>query len=270
MKRYFAAALLLASCRPDQPASTTAEAPAAASAAASAPAATAASPAAVPTDTLHVADSLGHPLGVLRLRPSTQAAFGKLSAALPARGPDLPQRVLGHVVVSPGGVVVVSAQHLPGARVRVSRGALVADGQRRPALHDVAADARHLTQHLTQHLEVPVAGVVAVVGAERLGAGRPGAVTVLSAARLVRWLQRRPRALDPETVDAVAAHLRALGTSPQAQPAEHPEHPEHPEQRFERLHARVRTADRVRRGWQVLLAVAASSGVVVALLDVLG
>jgi hypothetical protein len=81
MKRYLAAALLLASCRPDQPATTTGPAPAAAPT--PAPARPAAS-----ADTLHVADSLGRPAGVLRLRPSTPAAFDQLDAALPARPSD--------------------------------------------------------------------------------------------------------------------------------------------------------------------------------------
>ncbi|WP_194906254.1 NERD domain-containing protein [Quadrisphaera sp. INWT6] len=148
----------------------------------------------------------------------------------PSGSPGEPPRVLDHVVVGPGGVVVVSAQHLPGARVRVSRGALVADGQRRPALTRAADDARLLNQHLTlqlsgqpgQHLDVPVVGAVAVVGAERLSAGRPSAVAVLSAARLVRWLQRRPRALTPDAVDAVAAHLRLLATSQPPSPHDTP------------------------------------------------
>jgi len=192
----------------------------------------------------------------------------------PTGGPGGAPRVLDHVVVGPGGVVVIGAQHLPGARVRVSRGALVADGQRRPALAQAGDDARLLAQLLArtpaQHLGIPVVGAVAVVGAERLSAGRPGEVAVLSAARLVRWLQRRPRALTPDAVDAVAAHLRDLATStaPSLVPSTGQPDPS-PVPQFERLHARVRTADRVRRAWQLLLALAASSGVVVALLELL-
>jgi hypothetical protein len=75
--------LLLASCRPDEPARTTAapQSPAATSAAAT--------PAVAPTDTLAVADSVGHRVGILQLRPSTQAAFAKLSPGpLPARPSD--------------------------------------------------------------------------------------------------------------------------------------------------------------------------------------
>lgn len=201
----------------------------------------------------------------------------------PTGGPGRAARVLDHVVVGPCGVVVISAQHLPGARVRVSRGALVADGQRRPALARAAFDARLLDQLLdqllsepsaqvpAQHLDVPVVGAVAVVGAERLSAGRSSAVAVLSAARLVRWLHRRPRALTPDAVDAVAAHLRVLATSATPSPVPSTGQPDpSPVQPFERLHARVRTADRVRRAWQLLLALAASSGAVVALLELLG
>lgn len=85
MKAFVSSALLLlASCHPDQPATTTAAPPAA-----TAPAAVAASAAVAPTDTLAVADSVGHRVAVLPLRPSTQGAFAKLPAGpLPARPSD--------------------------------------------------------------------------------------------------------------------------------------------------------------------------------------
>jgi hypothetical protein len=75
--------LLLASCQPDQPASTPA-------ASQSPPAASVASASAVPTtDTLAVADSVGHRVAVLQLRPSNQTAFAQLPAGpLPARPSD--------------------------------------------------------------------------------------------------------------------------------------------------------------------------------------
>lgn len=71
--------LLLAGCQPDQPVT---------SAASSSPTRAVTTPAAA-TDTLAVADSLGHRAAVLQLRPSTQAAFAKLAAGpLPARPTD--------------------------------------------------------------------------------------------------------------------------------------------------------------------------------------
>ncbi|GAB3637377.1 hypothetical protein GCM10027422_29670 [Hymenobacter arcticus] len=86
MKLYLGPALLLllASCRPDQPAGNAAapQSPPTAPAAASASAA-------APTDTLAVADSVGHRIGILNLRPSTKAEFAKLPAGpLPARPSD--------------------------------------------------------------------------------------------------------------------------------------------------------------------------------------
>ncbi|HEX8326672.1 MAG TPA: hypothetical protein VF629_03965 [Hymenobacter sp.] len=81
MKHYAALALLLAACQPDKPATT---GPAAPTETVGPATANAAGPAA---DTLHVADSLGRPAGVLRLRPSTKAAFDQLRATDP-----LPQR----------------------------------------------------------------------------------------------------------------------------------------------------------------------------------
>lgn len=75
--------LLLASCRPDQPANNAADPSAATAPATPSPTAGA------PSDTLAVADSVGHRLAVLQLRPSTQAAFAKLPPSpLPARPSD--------------------------------------------------------------------------------------------------------------------------------------------------------------------------------------
>ena len=85
MKSYLSPALLLllASCRPDQPADE-----AAAPQAPAAPVATSTS-ASGRTDTLAVADSVGRRVAVLQLRPSTQSAFAKLPAGpLPARPSD--------------------------------------------------------------------------------------------------------------------------------------------------------------------------------------
>jgi hypothetical protein len=80
MKPYLGPALLLASCRPDQPAGN-ADAPQSPTA----PSTTASAP----TGTLAVADSVGRRLAVLQLRPSTQGAFAKLPAgSLPARPSD--------------------------------------------------------------------------------------------------------------------------------------------------------------------------------------
>jgi hypothetical protein len=78
----FALLVLLASCHPDKPAATTA-------APQTGPSAQATATAAALADTLAVADSLGHRVGILRLRPSSQAAFAKLPAGpLPTRPSD--------------------------------------------------------------------------------------------------------------------------------------------------------------------------------------
>jgi hypothetical protein len=84
MKSYLSPALLLllASCQPDTPASNPA------TTAPTSPATTAAQANSSP-DTLHVADSLGRQVDVLRLRPSTAAEFAKLPVGpLPARPTD--------------------------------------------------------------------------------------------------------------------------------------------------------------------------------------
>lgn len=85
MKLYLSPALLLllASCRPDQPASNAAAPPPPATLA------TTGTPASAPSDTLAVADSVGHRIGILQLRPSTKADFEQLPAGpLPDRPSD--------------------------------------------------------------------------------------------------------------------------------------------------------------------------------------
>lgn len=82
MKTYFLPALLLltARCQSDQPAASPPPP--------SAPTIARAAPAGI-TDTLAVADSVGHRVAILRLLPSTKAAFAKLPAGLlPARPSD--------------------------------------------------------------------------------------------------------------------------------------------------------------------------------------
>ncbi|MBO2008803.1 hypothetical protein [Hymenobacter negativus] len=78
MKYYAALALLLAACQPDKPTATT-------TGSATPPAGDTASPTAagVAADTLQVADSLGHFVGVAQLRPSTKAAFDQLRSTDP-------------------------------------------------------------------------------------------------------------------------------------------------------------------------------------------
>jgi hypothetical protein len=81
MKYYAALALLLVACQPDKPATTTGSAKLPAEVTAGPDAAVSSA------DTLQVADSLGHPAGVARLRPSTKAAFDRLATTelLPQR-----------------------------------------------------------------------------------------------------------------------------------------------------------------------------------------
>lgn len=82
MKTYFLPALLLlmAGCQPDQPAATPPPP--------STPSTVRAAPVGI-ADTLAVADSVGHRVAILQLRPSTEAAFAKLPLGpLPARPSD--------------------------------------------------------------------------------------------------------------------------------------------------------------------------------------
>ena len=83
MKAYFLPALILlmARCQPDQPVATTPPP--------SLPTTARAAPAGI-ADTLAVADSVGHRVAILQLRPSTEAAFARLPAGpLPPRPSDV-------------------------------------------------------------------------------------------------------------------------------------------------------------------------------------
>jgi len=98
------AALGLASCQDKgQPAASSATQPTPAGASAE----TKVSASSSAADTLAVADSLGHRVGVLRLRPSTQAAFAKLPPGpLPARPSDSEnQSKVTDAPLPPGGQV---------------------------------------------------------------------------------------------------------------------------------------------------------------------
>lgn len=168
-----------------------------------------------------------------------------------------------HLLVGPGGVCAVTTLHLPGSRVRAARGALVVDGQREPHLRRAQQRARAVQRRLAEAtgVDVPVRAVVVVLGAERLGLPlRTGEVAVLRAPVLVRWLRRQPHRLDPTTATRLAAAVAASAAPATTAGAAGSGAPGC-EDAFEELHQRVRAADRLRRGWFVALAVAASTGV---------
>jgi hypothetical protein len=198
---------------------------------------------------------VGRRLGALRHRSGPTEPWHVLH--------DLPlgERV-DHLLVGPGGVYAVTTLHLPGSRVRAGRAELVVDGQREPHLLLAQQRARAVQRRLAEvtGLDVPVRAVVAVLGAERLGLPlRAGEVAVLRAPVLVRWLRRQPHRLDRATATRLAA--AASSAAPGAPgPATTDDEPRSADA-FEELHERVRAADRLRRGWFVALAVAASTGV---------
>ncbi|MGQ7296567.1 nuclease-related domain-containing protein [Quadrisphaera sp. KR29] len=231
---------------------------------------------------------VGRRLRALRHRCGTGAPWRVVhDLALPAphgglgagsgTGPGLglgPEQV-DHLLVGPGGVLAVTTLHLPGARVRAGRGGLVVDGRREPHLRRAQQRAREVERLLREAAgsswsfapgasttgrggEVPVRAVVAVLGAERLALPlRAHDVAVVRAPVLVRWLRRQPHVLGADAVADLAAAVEQLarttgGPAPDGSGTL---------AGFEALEERVRTADRLRRTWLAVLAVAGSAAV---------
>lgn len=189
-------------------------------------------------------------------------------------------RDIDHLLVGPGGVLVVRTAHHPGSRVRVE-GRRVRVG-RSPAGHvpalqrSVVETTRALVDATGEH--VAVRGLLVVHGARSVDVSDPvPGLTALADRDVVAWLRSRPTTLssvDVARLAAVAARP-STWTAPGRGQDEAPDEQGRQERRsaesraFDELHAQVRAARRVRRRWwvaTVLLAVAvaaASAGVLV-------
>ncbi|WP_433862610.1 NERD domain-containing protein [Streptomyces sp. L7] len=155
-----------------------------------------------------------------------------------------------HIVVGPPGVFVVNTEHHRGQRVWVGERAVLVAGQKQPYLRNSDLEASRVRGVLAQAgIAAPVTAVVALVGTKEVTVRqRPRRVVVLRAEQLVRWLTRRPAVLDAATIAEVAglfddpATWRPVDSSPETV------------ERFAVIEREVRTAQLVRAGW--LLAVA--------------
>lgn len=162
------------------------------------------------------------------------------------RGSDI-----DHVVISPAGVVTVNTKHHPDKRVWVGARTVLVNGQRQPYLrsseHEVQRAAKLLGEALGR--PVPVRGAVAV----------------LDASHLVRWLERLPAALS----DAEVAEVAALAAIPRTWQRRPDPSGADPTPAFERLRVEVRSAGRQR----VVVALSAWATVagagIIALIEVL-
>ncbi len=113
-----------------------------------------------------------------------------------------------HLVVAPGGVVVVRTAHHAGERVLVRGRQVRADGRPLGHVREVERQVAAVADRLgaAAGLEVPVRAVVVLVGARSVRAADvPRPVTVLTDDDLVGWLARRPRVMSQVVVDRLAA-----------------------------------------------------------------
>ena len=150
-----------------------------------------------------------------------------------------------HLVVGPGGVFVINTKHHRGARLAVYDRSLLVNGVKQPYLRNSDLEASRVRGLLLRAgIEAPVHAVIVVVGAKEVRLHRkPVRTAVVRSESLVRWLTRRPAALDDETV-ARAARLFDDPSSWRAV-----ESPGDTAERFGAIEREVRSAQLVRAGW---------------------
>ncbi|WP_375503689.1 nuclease-related domain-containing protein [uncultured Jatrophihabitans sp.] len=125
------------------------------------------------------------------------------------RGSDI-----DHVVIGPGGVFTINAKHHPDANVWVGGGTVKVNGFNQPYVRNSRHEATRAAKLLSAAagVEIPVRGVVAVVGAQRgfTVKRQPDDVTVVNRRDVLKYLRETLPVLDEtaiETIYAVARHL---------------------------------------------------------------
>jgi hypothetical protein len=124
---------------------------------------------------------------------------------------------IDHVVIGPGGVFTVNAKDRPDSKVWIGNSAFILNGPRLRSVSVNRFEASRATQLLTDKVgfAVPVTGLIAIVGAEKLtprDQPRDGAVVVVRREDIYRWLSRRPAVLDDKQIDAIYAAARRSTT----------------------------------------------------------
>lgn len=163
------------------------------------------------------------------------------SAPIGTRGSDI-----DHVVVGAAGVFTINTKFHEGARVWVGSHRLLVNGQAKDHLRNTRYEATRTQKLLSAaaRTEVPVTGVIAIVGAKQITIReRPSDVAVLDAAQLTRWLKKQKHRLDQVQTVALSALVRDAATwtsESQHQPDI---------SGFDALHREVVGAKRVRMIW---------------------
>ena len=122
---------------------------------------------------------------------------------------------IDHIAIGPAGVFTINAKHHPGAKVWVGGNTVLINGHRQPYVRNAQHEASRASRLLgaVVGFEVPVHGVVAVVGAADFRVeAQPHDVAVLAHLRLRDWLWGQPPALGPDAVDTVVRAARKSTT----------------------------------------------------------
>jgi hypothetical protein len=118
------------------------------------------------------------------------------SVPIGERGSDI-----DHVVIGAGGVFTINTKFHEDARIWVGSKRLLVNGQKTDHLRNSRFEAQRVAHALTATagLPVDVQPVIVLVGIRSITVReRPGDVSVLRETELVRWLDRRPVALDAD------------------------------------------------------------------------
>lgn len=123
---------------------------------------------------------------------------------------------IDHVVIGPGGVFTINAKHHPDAAVWVRGDTFMVNGQRLPYVRNSRFEARRTAKLLASAGagEVPVTGVIAVMGASRglTIKEQPAAVVVVACREVGKWIARRQEHLTDERVETIYAVARKAST----------------------------------------------------------
>jgi hypothetical protein len=128
-----------------------------------------------------------------------------------SRGADI-----DHVVMGPAGVFTVNAKHHPDAKVWVGGNTVMVNGHRQPYVRNSRHEAQRAARLLSAAVDfdVPVMGVIAVVGAHKgfTVKSQPDDVHVTTRKQLARWLEHRRSVLSETQVTAVYTAARKSTT----------------------------------------------------------
>lgn len=132
------------------------------------------------------------------------------SVPIGTRGSDI-----DHVAAGAAGVFTINTKFHEDARVWVGSRRLLVNGQATDHLRNTRYEATRTQKLLSAAAgtDVPVTGVIAIVGAKQISVReQPSDIAVLDAARLTRWLKKQKPRLDEAQTDALSALVRDAAT----------------------------------------------------------